>query len=173
MLLGLVAGPLLARGQISPVLDEYIQTGMNSNLTLQQKQVDVEQSLEAVRPAKGLFYPTLQFNANYTRAGGRSIDFPIGDLLNPVYQTLNSLTQSNSFPLVDNAKVQFLPDNFQETYVQFQVPVLIRTSATTAGSRKSMSMANQPLNHFTSLNSGTTLPRHTFNTYKPWKPKKL
>ncbi|MBK8554831.1 MAG: TolC family protein [Lewinellaceae bacterium] len=108
----------------SAILEEYIQKGLQSNLALQQKNLDWQQSLEAVREAQALFYPSLQFNATYTRAiGGRKIDLPIGDLLNPVYSSLNQLTQSNNFPSISNQSIQFLPDDFQETYIKFAYPL--------------------------------------------------
>jgi outer membrane protein TolC len=122
----LVSGiPALTSAQVSsPILENYIQTGLSHNLTLQQQQIDWQRSLEAVRQAKSLFYPVAQFNATYTRAaGGRRIDFPIGDLLNPVYSTLNQLTQSNQFPALANQQIQFLPDNFHETYVGISYPL--------------------------------------------------
>lgn len=110
--------------QSSVVLDNYIQTGLNSNLALRQQELDLRQSMEAVRQARSLFYPTVQFNATYTRAaGGRSIGIPIGDLLNPVYGTLNQITQTNAFPMVENQEEQFLPDNFQETYLKVAYPL--------------------------------------------------
>ncbi|MEZ4918283.1 MAG: TolC family protein [Saprospiraceae bacterium] len=110
--------------QETSVLDQYLKEGMESNLALKQHQLDWEQSLEALNQARSLFRPQVQFNANYTRAlGGRKIDFPIGDLLNPVYSTLNQLTQSNNFPSLENQQIQFLPDNFHETYVQLSYPI--------------------------------------------------
>lgn len=110
--------------QNSAVLDEYIRSGLDNNLQLRQKQLDINRNIEAVRQAKALFYPSIQFNANYTRAaGGRKIDFPIGDLLNPVYSTLNQLLQTNSFPTLENESIQFLPDNFHETKVTFGLPI--------------------------------------------------
>jgi outer membrane protein len=110
--------------QNSPVLEAYIREGMSRNLALQQRELDLRKSLEGVRLARALFRPTLQFNANYTlAAGGRRIDFPIGDLLNPVYGTLNQLTQSNSFPMLENQRIQFLPNNFQETKIKFAYPI--------------------------------------------------
>lgn len=113
-----------AVGQNSPQLEAYLKEGLTNNLALKQQDLNVQRSMEAVKQARSLFYPTLQFDANYTRAvGGRSIDFPIGDLLNPVYQTLNELTQSTQFPQVQNETIQFLPDNFQETKVRFAYPV--------------------------------------------------
>ena len=40
-----------------------------------------------------MFLPDISMNARYTVArGGRIIEFPVGDLLNPVYITLNMLT---------------------------------------------------------------------------------
>ncbi|MCC6413547.1 MAG: TolC family protein [Saprospiraceae bacterium] len=113
-----------AVGQNSPQLEAYLKEGLTNNLALKQQDLNVQRSIEAVKQARSLFYPTLQFDANYTRAvGGRSIDFPIGDLLNPVYQTLNELTQSSQFPQVQNETIQFLPDNFQETKVKFSYPL--------------------------------------------------
>ncbi len=119
--MGSVSGIL---AQSSPVLEAYIQTGLNNNLALQQQNLDLQKSLEAVRQARSLFYPTVQFNATYTRAsGGRSIAIPIGDLMNPVYSTLNQITQSNQFPMLENLEEQFLPDNFQETYLKVAYPL--------------------------------------------------
>ena len=117
-------GIITASAQQSTVLDEYIRIGLSENLSLKQQQLDIQKSMEAIRQAKAMFYPTVQLNANYTvAAGGRKIDFPIGDLLNPVYSTLNQLTQSNNFSLVENQQVQFLPNNFQETKVKFSYPI--------------------------------------------------
>jgi len=39
------------------------------------------------------------FGASYTKAdGGRTIDLPLGDLLNPVYQSLNQLMGQQNSP---------------------------------------------------------------------------
>jgi outer membrane protein len=112
-----------AQGQ-SPILESYIQTGLAGNLALQQKEMDIRKSMEAVQQAKALFFPTLSFNANYTLAnGGRRIELPIGDLLNPVYSTLNQITQTTAFPQIENTSIQFLPNNFQETKVKFAYPL--------------------------------------------------
>ena len=108
----------------SAVVEEYVQWGLTNNLTLQARQLDIEKSILAVQQAKALFYPTVNFEANYTvAAGGRKIDFPIGDLLNPAYSTLNALTGTNNFPVLENQKIQFLPNNFQETKLSFAYPI--------------------------------------------------
>ena len=111
-------------GQESP-LDEYIRIGLTSNQTLQQKQLQVEKARLALKEAKGLFLPNLTFQADYTLAdGGRKIDLPVGDLLNPVYGTLNALTQSQSFPQIENVSEQFLPNNFHDTRLRMTLPVI-------------------------------------------------
>lgn len=111
-------------GQESP-LDEYIRIGLTSNQTLQQKQLQVEKAKLALKEAKGLFLPNLTFQADYTLAdGGRKIDLPVGDLLNPVYGTLNALTQSQSFPQIENVSEQFLPNNFHDTRLRMTLPVI-------------------------------------------------
>ncbi len=116
--------------QKSAVLEEYIQTGLRSNTALQQQTLDLQKATEAVREAKGLFYPTVQFVANYTvAAGGRRIGFPIGDILNPVYANLNQLNErlapgSPQYPTnLENVNEQFLPNNFHETKVKFSYPL--------------------------------------------------
>ncbi|MFM9949311.1 MAG: TolC family protein, partial [Saprospiraceae bacterium] len=75
-----------------PVIERYVQEGLNSNLSLKQEQVALEQNKASVEAAKRLGYPTIALQGNYTLAtGGRAIDLPIGDLLNPVYATLNEM----------------------------------------------------------------------------------
>jgi outer membrane protein len=114
--------PLLLNSQ--EILKEYMRYAFENNLVLKQKQSGYEKSLEALREARGLFYPNISFNARYTVSeGGRVIDFPIGDLLNPVYSTLNSLTHSSGFPIVENQQVRFLRPTEQETKFRLAQPV--------------------------------------------------
>jgi outer membrane protein len=105
-------------------LQEYIHVGLENNLALQQQEAGFRKSLEALKQARGLFYPALAVNARYSVAeGGRTIEFPIGDLLNPVYATLNQLTSSNAFPQVENQEFLFLRPNEQDTRLRFIQPV--------------------------------------------------
>lgn len=79
----------------------------------------------ALKEARALFYPTITLNGNYTIAeGGRTIDIPIGDLLNPVYSTLNQITNSNSFPTLQNQSVLINPDNFYDAKIHTTMPLL-------------------------------------------------
>jgi outer membrane protein TolC len=106
------------------ILETYVQEGLSNNLLLKQQSLDVEKGLESLQQAKALFLPAVSFQASYTlSSGGRRIELPVGDLLNPVYSTLNLLTQTNLFPQIDNVSEQFLPNKFQETKVRFGVPV--------------------------------------------------
>jgi outer membrane protein len=121
LLIGLQTTPI----QAQQVLDTYIKEGLANNLVLQEKNASLEQSLVALRDAKSYFLPSVDFGASYTLAeGGRTIAFPVGDLLNPVYSTLNKLTASNSFPQIANVSEQLLPDNFYDTRFRTTVPVL-------------------------------------------------
>lgn len=121
LLIGLQTTPI----QAQQVLDTYIKEGLANNLVLQEKNASLEQSLLALKDAKSYFLPSVDFGASYTLAeGGRTIAFPVGDLLNPVYSTLNKLTASNSFPQIANVSEQLLPDNFYDTRFRTTVPVL-------------------------------------------------
>lgn len=118
LLLVVWAAQSAAQQYASPVLDEYLRQGLANNLGLKTRNLEWQKSLESIRQARSLSSPTVQFNANYTRAiGGRSIDLPIGDLLNPVYMALNSPQR------VDNQSIQFLPDNFHETKFKIAYPL--------------------------------------------------
>jgi len=107
------------------VLDNYIKRGLDSNLALRQKDFNLQQARLDLKRAQSLFYPRADFASQYTLAsGGRSIDIPVGDLLNEVYSTLNELTASGKFPQLANQSVQFLPNDFHDTRIELAVPVL-------------------------------------------------
>ena len=117
----LQAAPL----QAQQILETYIQEGLANNLVLKEKNASLDQSLLALKDAKSFFLPSMDFGASYTLAeGGRTIAFPVGDLLNPVYATLNKLTASSKFPQIDNVSEQLLPDNFYDTRFRTTLPIL-------------------------------------------------
>lgn len=106
------------------ILDSYLEEGIKNNLVLKEKNLDLERSLLDLKDAKSYFLPSLDFNGNYTLAsGGRTIDIPIGNLLNPVYTTLNQLTGSSAFPQLENVSEQFLPDNFYDARFRVSMPL--------------------------------------------------
>lgn len=104
---------------------QYIDHGLSENLVLKEKKISLEKSLVALKEARSLFLPTTWFETEYTLAkGGRSIDLPVGDLLNPVYKTLNQLTASNEFPTISNKSEQLLPNNFYDARIKTTMPII-------------------------------------------------
>ena len=116
--------PFFAIAQNNP-LENYIQEGLKNNIVLQQKNISLEQATYALKSATGLFMPSVSIMAGYTHGeGGRSIFIPVGDLMNPVYKTLNQLTNMNLFPQIDNVKESFFPYKFYDVKVRTSMPVL-------------------------------------------------
>jgi len=112
-------------GYSQSYLDRYIKTGLENNEIIKQKNFDINKSLYALKEANSLFSPTVAFVANYTIAdGGRTIDIPIGDMLNPVYSTLNQITNSNAFPILENQSVLINPNNFYDVKIHTTMPLL-------------------------------------------------
>lgn len=107
------------------ILDNNIQYGLQNNLVLKQKNISLEKAQISLKEAKGLFLPSLNFNASYLSGeGGRYFNFPLGDIINPVYQTLNQLTQSNSFPQIANAEAYLNPNNFYDAHLRASMPLI-------------------------------------------------
>lgn len=111
-------------------LENYIKIGLESNLALKQQQFSLDQSLEALYEARGLFYPRLDINARYTRAGGgRELSIPIGQMINPIYQTLNQLLILEGLPPsfpenIPDQTVPFLREKEHETYIRLVQPII-------------------------------------------------
>jgi outer membrane protein TolC len=105
-------------------LDDYINTAFQQNITLQQKTIQVEKAMIALKTAQSLYQPSVAFQGGYQSGeGGRSIAFPVGDLLNPVYSTLNALTKSTAFPQIANVETNFFPRDFYDVKVQTTMPL--------------------------------------------------
>ncbi len=125
LLLGVLLLAIPAKAQTTSVLDQYVEKGIASNLVLQQKNVALEKAILSLKIANGMFVPSLALIGNYTTGdGGRSIAFPVGDLLNPVYATLNQLTSSDQFPQIENVNQNFFPRNFYDVRVRASVPIV-------------------------------------------------
>jgi len=123
LLIGILLFPAMVIAQEN-VLENYIREGFQNNQALKQKQLNYNKSLAALNQSEALFYPNIGFNARYSMAeGGRTIDFPIGDLLNPVYSTLNQLTQSQQFSQVENEQIYFMRPTEQETMLSLYQPL--------------------------------------------------
>ncbi|MFH0735205.1 MAG: TolC family protein [bacterium] len=112
-------------GQQFTPLEEYIQEGLKNNIVLQQKKISYDKAIYDLKNANSLFFPSVSLQTGYTSGkGGRSISIPVGDMLNPVYQTLNQLTNSNSFPQINNVSEDFLPYKFYDAKIRTSMPLL-------------------------------------------------
>ena len=119
----LMAGVHNARAQSK--LDEYIREGLLSNQSIRQQNFVLQKNVDALMEAKSMFLPQVSLLTTYTKAdGGRTIDFPTGDLLNGAYATLNQLTGSNAFPQLQNQRILLNPDNFYDAKFRTSLPIL-------------------------------------------------
>ncbi len=121
--------------QENTLLDQYISEALESNISLQQKELSYEKSLAVLKEAKANFLPSLSFEARFSVAnGGRTIDFPVGDLMNPVYQNLNLINQRNqqsqadyptlpAYPTIENEEINFLRPTEHDTKLRLVFPV--------------------------------------------------
>ncbi|GAB3248267.1 hypothetical protein GCM10027347_04440 [Larkinella harenae] len=109
----------------SAILESYVQEGLQSNLALKQESLEIRRVTESINQAKALFYPRLTFNPTYSvAAGGRRLQFPVGDMLNPVYATLNQLTGAERFPTnIANVNELLAPNNFHDTKLNIQYAI--------------------------------------------------
>lgn len=106
-------------------LDTYIAQGLANNVVLQQKHIGLEQAMQDLKAAKSLFLPSLNLNASYLSGeGGRYFDFPVGDLVNPVYSTLNQFIGQEQFPQIDNVQAYLNPKNYYDAHVRASMPLL-------------------------------------------------
>jgi len=112
-------------GSTQQALDEYIEIGLKNNLVLQQKNISLEKAMLSLKIANGMFSPSLTLLGNFlSGTGGRSISFPVGDLLNPVYSTLNQITGTDNFPQIENVNQNFFPKDFYDVRARASMPIL-------------------------------------------------
>ena len=123
----LIGPSLVVSAQPSPagtsvILDSYIREGLTNNLALRQESLEISRVTESLNQAKSFFYPRIAFNPTYSlAAGGRRLEFPVGDLLNPAYKTLNQLIGSDRFPTnIENVNQLLAPNNFHDTKLTVQ-----------------------------------------------------
>lgn len=106
------------------LLQSYIDLGLQNNQGLRQQGFILQKSMYALKEAKSFFLPEVNFNTTYLDSrGGRKISIPIGDLLNPVYTSLNHLTNSTAFPQVENVNQTFNPNNYYDAKFRTSLPL--------------------------------------------------
>ena len=110
-------------------LEQYIKIGLETNLALKQQEFSLEQSVQVLNEARGMYFPSIDIGARYTRAGGgRDFTIPIGDLVNPIYRTLNQLLEAQGLPPrfpenIQNETVPFLREKEHETRIRLTQPI--------------------------------------------------
>jgi outer membrane protein TolC len=113
---------------VAQVVDGLVRAGLESNLSLANATLEVDLREAALAAAKARFYPEVALAARYTRAdGGRQITFPIGQLLNPAYQTLNDLLVASGgtprFPVLADQQFPFQLPREQDTRITLRQPI--------------------------------------------------
>src|SRR5512147_1669939 len=114
---------------LAAVIDDYVRQGLQSNLGLRAQSLEVEQAAAALDAARARYFPEIGLAARYSRSeGGRTIDLPLGDALNPAYQTLNEMLiaqgQAPRFPTVQNETIAFLRETEQDTRLTLRMPII-------------------------------------------------
>lgn len=132
MLAGWIALPAWAAGDDVPdvqrVADALVDEALQTNLGLAAVEASVDQRLAVLDQVRAQFLPTIDLQLRYTDAdGGREIIFPVGDLLNPVYGSLNELLaaagQPAPFTPIDNVSFRFLRDREQDSVLRLSQPL--------------------------------------------------
>lgn len=119
------AGPAPA---VQTTADQLVMEAIASNLEGQMYYATVEQRIAALDIARARYLPTLDLQLRYSRAdGGREIELPIGDLMNPVYATLNQLLaaqgQPAPFTSIENQSFPLLRPREQESKLTLFQPI--------------------------------------------------
>ena len=110
------------------ILQDYIKEGLANNLQLKKNALGLQKQTYKAAEAKSNKLPLITFEPSYLlAAGGRNIGFPLGDFLNPTYQVLNELTQTNTFPTdLENIDEQLTPNNFHAvSYTHLTLPTIL------------------------------------------------
>ena len=113
---------------VAAVIDDYVREALHSNLSLHAESMEVEREFAALDQARAQFLPTVSFEASYTSAsGGRTLELPLGTLMNPVYATLNQLLadrgRRNEFAPIQNETVYFQRQHEQITRFSLRQPL--------------------------------------------------
>src|ERR1700729_2457622 len=109
---------------VEEAVSGLVADALAANLELDAASGGVAQRLAALDQARALYLPSLDFSARYTRAnGGRTIDFPVGVLLNRVYPPLIQIPGGWGFPPVKNQEATFKRPAAQNTPVSLTQPL--------------------------------------------------
>jgi len=113
---------------VDEVVGRLVAEAEAANLELVGAEAGVAQRLAVLDQARARYLPSLDLSLRYSMAdGGREIGIPVGDLLNPVYASLNTLLEASGQPApfapIDNVTVPFLREREQETVLRLTQPI--------------------------------------------------
>ncbi len=133
-------------GAQNAALDRYIAMALSSNLKLQQEKLDHQVMLSEVAEARGMYLPSLSFNARYSRAeGGRTISFPLLDIFNG-YSLINNLANPEIRLITPeqfrNEEIYFLREKEHETKLSLTQPLFSTRLYYNLRIRKALSAAD-------------------------------
>jgi outer membrane protein TolC len=131
LLAGLIAPPAWAVDDapgVRRIADALVAEALETNLGLASVEASVDQRLAVLDQVRAQFLPSIDLQLRYSRAdGGREIVFPVGDLLNPVYSSLNALLEASGQPApftpIDNVSFNFLREREQDSVVRLSQPL--------------------------------------------------
>jgi len=106
------------------VARQLVREALADNLSLKQERIVLEQRRAALAETKGQYLPSLDLSARYTHnRGGRTIDFPVGDAVNPAYRALDRMSPNRSFPRLRNREISLMREKEQRTELQLRQPL--------------------------------------------------
>jgi outer membrane protein TolC len=113
-------------GAASPetIVERPVQDALENNPSLKQELISLEQRRAALAQTQGQYLPSLDLTARYTRSrGGRTIEFPVGDAVNPAYRALDQMNPNRQFPRLQNRDISLLRETEQRTELQLRQPL--------------------------------------------------
>ncbi|BET65633.1 hypothetical protein ASA1KI_05510 [Opitutales bacterium ASA1] len=107
-----------------PEIEAIVAEAFARNPGLLATETELARAEARLRAASSAFQPRIDVLARFTLAdGGRTIDIPTGDLLNPVYETLDRLTGASTFPRIGNVSESLLREREQQTSLRLVQPL--------------------------------------------------
>lgn len=136
-----MAADTAPRGAMPAAAERYVQAAWQENSGLRTRELDVEEARARLAEIRSALQPRVDLIARYSRAdGGRTIEFPAGDLLNGVYRTLNDYLagqgRAAAFPQLANTSIPLLRRGEQETKLRLTQPLYRPEITRTAGAAK-------------------------------------
>lgn len=103
-----------------PIVTSYVKTALNNNNIIQEVTQKEEASKARFKQSLGNYLPSLSLQSRYSRSeGGRSFSLPLGDIINPVYQTLDFPEES----MLDNREINLIPEKEYEAKLSIIQPI--------------------------------------------------